>query len=218
MKLKQGAEHLIVDVGGHMVHVQGVATRKKKIASDVHVPADTNLEYVVIWNDQTVKRELVIHLDGEGEHADLLGVFWANGKHVVKLDSTVAHHAANTTGNCLIKGVVDDEAEAHLAGMIQIDGEANYSYNQLTERLMMLSDECRGTLQPELEILTNEVKASHATTIAKPSKEDAFYLQSRGLGQQETETMLVEGFLNEVVIEMGENEVVKEALERFGGQ
>ena len=53
--------------------------------------------------------------------------------------------------------------------------------------------------KPNLEILADDVKASHGATFARPKEEELFYLQSRGLSKKEAEWHLARGFCTELV-------------------
>lgn len=169
-----------------------------ELHTDIHIPENTQLQYIISWHNLTVNRTITLHLDDPEASAEFLGTIFATEHNTVSLKSTIAHHAPHTTGNCLIKGVITDSAQVNLSGMIQIDHPASNSLDQLTERLLILSPNAFGELHPELEILTNEVRASHATTISRPDPDQLFYLQSRGVSLPNAIELIVEGFLQEV--------------------
>ncbi|MEI6299546.1 MAG: SufD family Fe-S cluster assembly protein, partial [Actinomycetota bacterium] len=52
---------------------------------------------------------------------------------------------------------------------------------------------------PNLEIETNEVKCSHASTVGSVDEEQKFYLESRGVPPEIAERLIVFGFFNEVI-------------------
>ena len=52
---------------------------------------------------------------------------------------------------------------------------------------------------PNLEIETNEVKCSHASTVGSVDQEQKFYLESRGVPPEIAERLIVFGFFNEVI-------------------
>jgi Fe-S cluster assembly protein SufD len=60
----------------------------------------------------------------------------------------------------------------------------------------LLSDQAKAEAVPELEILSDDVKCSHAASISRIPAEHLFYLQSRGLNQTQAEELVVEGFLD----------------------
>ena len=52
---------------------------------------------------------------------------------------------------------------------------------------------------PNLEIETNDVKCSHASTVGPIDEEQRFYLESRGIPTQIAERLIVLGFFDEVL-------------------
>lgn len=195
--LDDGFRLKIYDSQSHSKNPELVFETSQAI-TDIHIPVHSHVQYLINWPHLSINRILTLHLDAPGSHGEILGMFYTNAQHIISLKSTIAHHAPHTTGNCLIKGIITDSAQASLSGMIQIDHPASNSLDQLTERLLILSPDAIGELHPELEILTNEVKASHATTISRPDPEQLFFLQSRGVQPIDAIDLLISGFLAEV--------------------
>jgi Fe-S cluster assembly protein SufD len=54
---------------------------------------------------------------------------------------------------------------------------------------------------PNLEIETNDVKCSHASTVGPVDEEQVFYLESRGVPTEIAERLIVAGFFDEVLEE-----------------
>ena len=52
---------------------------------------------------------------------------------------------------------------------------------------------------PNLEIETNDVRCSHASTVGPIDPEQRFYLESRGIPTQIAERLIVLGFFDEVL-------------------
>jgi Fe-S cluster assembly protein SufD len=55
---------------------------------------------------------------------------------------------------------------------------------------------------PNLEIETNEVKCSHASTVGSIEDDHRFYLESRGVPPEVAERLIVFGFFNDVLDRM----------------
>jgi Fe-S cluster assembly protein SufD len=52
---------------------------------------------------------------------------------------------------------------------------------------------------PNLEILTEDVKCSHASAVGPVNEEQRYYLESRGIPPEAAERLIVLGFLGEVL-------------------
>lgn len=156
--------------------------------------------------DITSVREDTIVIDKPGEYhlnlleagaeASLRGAFDVYGKDKCDVTVIIHHKAPHTRANTMLRGVGHDQSQIRFVGRIIIDPECGDSNSFLTERVLLLSDKARAEAVPDLEILTDDVKCSHAASISRIPEEHLFYLMSRGIPQPQAEKMIVEGFLS----------------------
>ena len=59
---------------------------------------------------------------------------------------------------------------------------------------LMLDEISRSDTYPSIEIDEDQVSIEHEASVSKISDEQMFYLMSRGLGEAEAKTMIVNGF------------------------
>jgi Fe-S cluster assembly protein SufD len=154
----------------------------------------------------TTAREDVITIDKPGEYhvfltkagaeVSLRGAFDVAGKDECNVTVIIHHKAPHTRANTMLRGVGRDQSRIRFEGRIIIDHDCGDSNSFLTERVLLLSDEAKAETIPDLEILTDDVKCSHAASISQIPQEHLFYLMSRGIPKQEAADMIVEGFLN----------------------
>jgi Fe-S cluster assembly scaffold protein SufB len=143
----------------------------------------------------TTARNRQIHLTAEGVSARVIGVY--EGRSVESLLITVdtIHHAPNTTARTEFRAVLSDQSRFEFHGRIKILPGAHGSQDFLQQDTLLLSDEARAVTIPGLEIEADDVKASHGATAKPISPAERFYLMSRGLTKDESERMIVDGFL-----------------------
>ena len=154
------------------------------------IPKDT-LQRIVIETSGRYE----INLLGEGAEAEVVGGFMAEQSSVVEVEVIINHKARHTRANTTLKGVARDSARIRFVGRIVIDPDCGASNSFLTERILLLSDSATAEAVPELEILTDDVKCSHAASISRIPESQVFYLQSRGLSRTKAEDLIVAGFL-----------------------
>jgi len=135
-------------------------------------------------------------LSGTGAEVEVVGVFDAQGREKIDLEVIIHHRAPHTRATVTLKGVVRDQAQLKFLGRIIIDEKCGDTNSFLTERILLLSDQARAEAIPELEILSDDVKCTHAASISCLDESQLFYLMSRGVSRAEAEEMLVEGFLS----------------------
>jgi Fe-S cluster assembly protein SufD len=70
-----------------------------------------------------------------------------------------------------------------------------------------------------LEIETGEiVGAGHASTTGRFDDEQLFYLMSRGINAADARRLVVRGFFNEIVSEIGVEEIQERLMDRIDGE
>lgn len=94
-------------------------------------------------------------------------------------------------------------------GFMKIENGAKNSSANLSVESLLLSREASANLVPSLEIEENEVSASHSALVKNIDQDQIFYMRSRGVGLQEANRLLVEGFVNSVGVQLPEEVVVK---------
>ena len=91
------------------------------------------------------------------------------------------------------------KSQALIKGMIRIDQPAKNSKAYLSEHAMLLDKESFATAIPGLEVSTNDVKATHACSVAQIDPELLFYVMSRGLNYDDAKRVLVLGFFEPAI-------------------
>ena len=109
------------------------------------------------------------------------------------------HDAPHTSSDLLFKGAVQDHAASVYTGLIKIRKHANGTTAYQTNRNLTLSEGAWAESVPNLDIETNDVKCSHASTIGPIDEEQRFYLESRGVRPEVAERLVVLGFFDEVI-------------------
>ncbi len=85
------------------------------------------------------------------------------------------------------------------------------SYEQ--NRNLVLSDGTRADSIPNLEIETGDIAgAGHASATGRFDDEQLFYLQARGITEEEARRLVVKGFLAEIVQQIGAPELEERLL------
>jgi len=138
-----------------------------------------------------------IELSGPGAHADITGHFLLKDKDDINVEIYVVHKSAHTTAQTMLKGVAFDRSRLRFFGRIVIEPGCPNVQSFLEERILLLSDDAKAEAVPELEILSDDVKCSHAASVSRVPEEHLFYLQSRGLSPQAAENLIVQGFLKD---------------------
>jgi Fe-S cluster assembly protein SufD len=164
------------------------------------------------------KLRMETDITGKGASARVTGAYVGQGSQHLDYDTTQEHAAPHTTSDLAFRGILRDRATAVWSGMIKVDPDAQRTDAFQESRNLLLSDGAHADAIPGLEIEANDVRCTHAATIARLDAEQVFYLMSRGLTRGEAERLLVGGFLQVIAGRLEDapflHEVVSAALER----
>ena len=138
-------------------------------------------------------------LDGEGADCLLQGLYVAGGAQHVDNRTAIDHAKPHGTSRELYKGVLGGKARAVFNGKIVVRKEAQKTDAQQSNRNLMLSPDAEIDSKPQLEILADDVRCSHGTTIGQLEEDELFYLRSRGLNETLARKLLVHGFAGEIL-------------------
>jgi len=138
-------------------------------------------------------------LRGRGGNTRQVALYFAGGQQMHDFRTIQDHDAPHTTSDLLFKGAVQDVSASVYTGLIKIRPDALGTVAYQTNRNLTLGAGSWARSVPNLEIETNDVKCSHASTVGPIDPEHRFYLESRGLPTQVAERLIVLGFFDEVL-------------------
>ncbi|WP_156756492.1 Fe-S cluster assembly protein SufD [Actinokineospora pegani] len=150
----------------------------------------------------------------KGAEVDMSGVYFADAGQHFELRTFVDHNQANCTSNVVYKGALQGEG-AHTVwiGDVLIRAAAEGTQTYELNRNLLLTDGCRADSVPNLEIETGEiVSAGHASATGRFDDEQLFYLQARGIPEDQARRLVVRGFFHELIHKIAVPEV-RERLE-----
>jgi Fe-S cluster assembly protein SufD len=140
-----------------------------------------------------------VNLDGEGSTARWSGFYFTDEKQHLDHDTQQNHNAPNTTSDLLFKGALEDESRSVWQGMIYVAPGAQKTDGYQHNPNLVLSRNARGDSIPGLEIMADDVRCTHGSTVGKIDETELFYLKSRGIPQKEAERLIVEGFFDPIM-------------------
>jgi Fe-S cluster assembly protein SufD len=136
---------------------------------------------------------------GQGATTKQVALYYADGDQMHDFRTLQDHIAPRTTSDLLFKGAVQDRAKSVYTGLIRIREDARGSVAYQTNRNLTLSEGAWAESVPNLDIRTNDVKCSHASTIGPINEEQRFYLESRGIPPEVADRLVVLGFFDDVL-------------------
>ena len=166
------------------------STRNSQLAQDSKINW-----YLGLFGAMLSRYRIDYHLNGTGAMANDSEVIFGNKEQSFDLNTIVNHNKESTEGKVVEKSILKDKSKSLFKGMIRINENAAHSNSFLSGRSILLDKGAKSDAIPGLEILTNDVKATHSASVAQIDEEQIFYLGSRCLNRREAERIIVEGFL-----------------------
>src|SRR3984957_4816753 len=169
--------------------------------NEIFVKENEELILPALWIGDETEIGYEIFLAEKGASVKFLGLLLGQEKQGLKLKITISHLAENTKSDVIIKSALHDTSSVYFDGLIKIKKGAKGTNAWLAAHLLLLSQKARGIAIPNLEILENDIKAGHATTVGRINDLELFYLMSRGLPEEKAKSLIVEGFLQSILNE-----------------
>jgi Fe-S cluster assembly protein SufD len=185
------------------------------------VDKDASFKSITVTVGGDVVRILpTVEFIAPGASAELLGVYFATTGQFFEHRMHVDHAVPNAKSRVNYKGALAGK-DAHTVwiGDVLIRAVAEGTDTYELNRNLLLTDGARADSVPNLEIETGEiVGAGHASTTGRFDDEQLFYLMSRGITMENARRLVVRGFFNEIISEIGDEAVRERLMDRIDGE
>lgn len=152
----------------------------------------------ITWTDcnigaNTIKYPGII-LKGDNSTGDILSLAFAGAGQVQDTGARIIHIGKNTRSNILAKGVSLDGGINSYRGLVKFEPSSEGAYSHVKCDGLMLDDRSQSHAYPY-----NDVSGSHGTlnyeaTVSKVDEDMLFYLQCRGLSEDDAKLLIINGF------------------------
>jgi Fe-S cluster assembly protein SufD len=129
----------------------------------------------------------------------LNGLYMTAGTQQADNYTRIDHEAPACTSVELYRGILDGKSRGVFNGNIWVRKDAQKTVARQTNKNLLLSREAFVDSTPGLEILADDVKCNHASTIGQLDENAIFYLRSRGIEEEAARHILTYAFAVDVV-------------------
>lgn len=175
---------------------------KNKRFQNVYVRQSQGSHFIV--NNMTLhsgltRNKLDVTLDGEDAETEAYGFVLADSTQHVDTNALIDHKAPKCKSNVLYKYVVDGQSLGAFAGKVLVRQGADKTESQETNANLCVSNDARMLSQPMLEIYADDVKCNHGSTVGQLDAAAMYYMEQRGISEQEARLLLEYAFVDEVL-------------------
>jgi len=192
-------------------------------AHAIRLGRDSSINHVVVnLGGSIVRLSPTVSFTGPGGNARCHGVSFAGAAQHFEARLFVDHSEPDCASDVLYKNaLLGDTSRTVWIGDVRIRPAATGTDTYEMNRNLLLSEGARADSVPNLEIETGEIAgAGHASATGRFDDLQLFYLQSRGIDEQEARRLVVRGFFADVIGRIGvpevEGDIMTAIEERLG--
>ncbi|WP_226005868.1 Fe-S cluster assembly protein SufB [Natrinema salinisoli] len=141
-------------------------------------------------------------LKGRGSTDTHITIALAGEGQDIDTGAKVYHNAPETSSTIESKSISKDGGRTNYRGLVHIADGAENSSTAVECDALMFDNESTSDTMPYMEIEESKVDVAHEATVGKIGDEDIFYLQSRGLDDDDAKKMIVAGFIEPITEEL----------------
>jgi Fe-S cluster assembly protein SufB len=138
-------------------------------------------------------------LRGENSRGEFYSIAISNGRQQIDSGTKMIHLGKNTTSRIISKGIAAGRSDNTYRGLVSAHRKATNARNFTQCDSLLIGDKCGAHTVPYIEAKTLTAQFEHEATTSKISDDQMFYCQSRGLSQEEAVTLIVNGFVRDVL-------------------
>ena len=145
------------------------------------------------------RNEINVDVLGSHSEVEMNGIWKLEDNSHCDTQVCISHWVPRSKSEMKFHGVVGGTSRGVFNGRIYIARDAQHTSAHLTNKNILMSESAEIFTKPELEIYADDVQCSHGATSGQLDEDHIFYCQSRGLPEDVARSLLVNGFLREVV-------------------
>ncbi|MFM8526994.1 MAG: Fe-S cluster assembly protein SufB [bacterium] len=197
----------IIAKPGARVRYTPVVNWSQNVSNVVTKRAVAHEDATMEWVDCNLGSKLTmkypsIYLMGERAHGEILSIAFAGEGQHQDAGGKIVHTAPNTTSSIFSKSISKDAGRTSYRGLLEIADGASESKSKVVCDALLLDEKSRSDTYPTIRIGEDDVDVGHEATVSKIGEEQVFYLQSRGLSEEEASKMIVNGFIEPITKEL----------------
>ena len=145
------------------------------------------------------RNEFNARFNDEGGECKLNGLFMIDGTQLFDAHTLMDHAKPHCNSHEHYKGILDEKSRGVFNGKVIVRQDAQKTNAFQENNNILLSDEALVNTKPQLEIFADDVKCSHGATIGQMDEDAKFYLESRGIGEETSKSILLHAFASDVI-------------------
>lgn len=149
----------------------------------------------------TMKYPCIV-LKGAHARGQVISIAVAKGEQHQDAGAKIIHCAPYTSSNIVSKSLSKDGGCTTYRGLLKVIKGAHHSKAKVQCDALLFDERSSTNSYPTVIINEQQVDIGHEASVSKLSDEQLVYLQSRGISEQESRALIVNGFIDAFVKEL----------------
>ena len=141
-------------------------------------------------------------LKGDNSSGEFYSVAITNNHQQADTGTKMIHLGKNTKSRIIAKGISAGKSNSTYRGLVSIHRNASGARNFTQCDSLLIGDQCGAHTVPYIESKNPSAILEHEATTSRLSEDQLFYCQQRGLSEEESVALLVNGFCKDVLQEL----------------
>jgi Fe-S cluster assembly protein SufB len=139
---------------------------------------------------------------GENSVGEFYSVALTNHRQQADTGTKMIHVGRNTRSTIVSKGISAGESNNSYRGLVKIGPKAAGARNYSQCDSMLIGDRCGANTFPYIDVQNSTARVEHEATTSKIGEDQLFYFASRGIGNEEAVSMIINGFVKDVFTQL----------------
>ena len=167
---------------------------------DIEVEGTGNFvsEGFIVHNSRLTMKYPAVVMTGPKASGEVLSVAYAGAGQHQDTGAKMTHAAPETTSKIVSKSISKDGGRTSYRGLVRVEDDTEGCKSHVQCDALILDPDSVSDTYPYMEVGSGDAVIGHEATVSKVADEQLFYLQSRGLTEEQAMGMIVNGFIEPV--------------------
>ncbi|HLA13114.1 MAG TPA: Fe-S cluster assembly protein SufB [Pyrinomonadaceae bacterium] len=139
---------------------------------------------------------------GDNSIGEFYSVALTNHAQQADTGTKMIHLGKNTRSTIISKGIAAGKSNNSYRGLVKVMPKAEGARNYTQCDSMLIGSNCGAHTFPYIEVMNNSSRVEHEASTSKISEEQLFYLQQRGISQEDAVSLIINGFCKDVFLQL----------------
>ena len=141
-------------------------------------------------------------LQGDNSVGEFYSVALVNNHQQADTGTKMTHIGKNTKSTIVAKGISAGQGNSTYRGLVQIMPSAENATNFTQCDSLLVGDKCGAHTVPYIEVRNPTARMEHEASTSKVSDDQLFYAMQRGISDEESHYMIINGFCRGIFKEL----------------